>query len=124
LRLLLDTHVMLWWREDSGLLSERATKAIAEAEVVLVSAVSAWEVAIKQALGKLKLRASFEEGVAESRFEQLPITFAHADAVAKLPLHRSDPFDRMLAAQALHERLTLVTHDRSLDRYNVPIVWT
>jgi PIN domain nuclease of toxin-antitoxin system len=121
-RLLLDTHVFLWWREASERLGPDSVEAISKAEAVFVSAATAWEVAIKVALGKLRLPGPLEPAVEESRFDKLPITFAHAAAVAALsPLHR-DPFDRMLIAQAVVEQLTLVTHDRRFELYGVPIL--
>jgi PIN domain nuclease of toxin-antitoxin system len=122
-RLLLDTHVFIWWRVNSPLLGRDARAAIASAELVFVSLASAWEAAIKTALGKLRLPESFEAGVIASRFERLPIAFSHAEAVASLARHHSDPFDRMLVVQCLSEGLTLVTHDRRLAAYGVDIVW-
>lgn len=91
---------------------------------MFVSAASAWEVAIKAALGRVKLPRPFSEGVEESGFVELPIAFRHADAVELLPPHHADPFDRMLVAQARVERLVLVTHDRSFEAYGNPIIWT
>jgi len=123
-RLLLDTHVFLWWRADSPRLENAARQAIADAEVVFVSAATAWEAAIKASLGRLRIPESMEAGVADSGFEKLPITFAHAEAAAALPPLHSDPFDRMLVAQARSEGLVLVTHDRRMQPYDVPILWT
>jgi len=123
-RLLLDTHVFLWWRADSRQLGRAARNAIGAAEIVFVSAASAWEAAIKAALGRLRLPASIEAGVIDSGFQKLPISFAHAEAAAALPAHHADPFDRMLVAQAGIERLALVTHDRRLQPYDVEILWT
>ena len=120
--LLLDTHVFLWWRADSPSLSASARSVIATADLVFVSAASAWEAAIKVGLGRLRLPDTFESGVAESGFERLPIGFAHAEEVGELPLHHRDPFDRMLVAQARIERLTLVTHDRRLEPYEVDLL--
>jgi PIN domain nuclease of toxin-antitoxin system len=91
--------------------------------MVFVSAASAWEIAIKSALGRVRLPRPFSEGVEESGFVELPIAFSHADAVELLPPHHSDPFDRMLIAQAKVERLVLVTHDRNFEMYGHPIVW-
>jgi PIN domain nuclease of toxin-antitoxin system len=119
-RLLLDTHVFLWWREASERIEPEVVQEISEAEVVFVSAATAWEVAIKVALGKLRLPGPLEPAVEESRFDKLPITFAHAAAVAALSLHHRDPFDRMLIAQALVEQLTIVTHDQRFATYGVP----
>jgi len=118
-RLLLDTHVVLWWRQNSRRLGRAAREAIARATVVHVSAASAWEVAIKIAIGRLQIDGAFEDHVLDAGFEALPITFAHAAEVARLPPHHADPFDRMLVAQARLERLTLVTHDRTFASYDV-----
>ncbi len=122
--LLLDTHVFLWWRADDPLLQRTARSAIADADVVFVSAATAWEAAIKASLGRLKLPDTVASGVDDSGFEKLPITFPHAESAAALPKHHHDPFDRMLVAQAAVESLTLVTHDRTLEAYDVPILWT
>jgi PIN domain nuclease of toxin-antitoxin system len=88
-----------------------------------VGAASAWEIAIKAALGKLRVPGPLEPAVEESRFATLPITFAHAAAVAALAHHHGDPFDRTLIAQALVERLAIVTHDRRFEPYGVPTIW-
>jgi PIN domain nuclease of toxin-antitoxin system len=122
-RLLLDTHVFLWWRVDDGRLGEPARSAISGADLVMVSAASAWEAAIKARLGRLELPERFEAGVLASGFERLPIGFSHAEAAAALPAHHRDPFDRMLLAQAMVEGLTLVSHDRRLEPYGVPVLW-
>ena len=124
MRLLLDTHVFLWWRADSRHLRADARRAIADAQLVFVSAATAWEAAIKAALGRLRIPDTIEAGVLDSGFEQLPISFAHAEAAARLPPHHADPFDRMLVAQARTEGLTLVTHDRRLAPYGIEILWT
>ena len=123
-QLLLDTHAFIWWRENSSRLGTDARGRIASAGVVFVSVASAWEAAIKTALGKLRLPESFEAGVIASRFDKLPIDFSHAEAVTTLPRHHNDPFDRMLIAQAMAERLTLVTHDRRFAPYDIDVVWT
>ncbi len=124
MRLLLDTHVFLWWRENSPSLQADARRAITEAEIVFVSAASAWEAAIKVALGKLHIPGPFEQGVEDSQFSELPVHFRHTAAVAHLPRHHSDPFDRMLIAQAQAEGLMIVTHNRHFERYPVSILWT
>lgn len=121
--LLLDTHVFLWWRTTSGRIHPAAREAIAQADVVFVSAASAWELAIKQALGRLELPDRFAAGVEESGFEQLVVTFDHAERAGALPLHHRDPFDRMLLAQAAAERLTIVTHDRRFEPYGADVLW-
>jgi PIN domain nuclease of toxin-antitoxin system len=122
--LLLDTHVFLWWRENSRRLKPVARRAIEVADVVFVSAATAWEASIKAALGRLEIPDTIEAGVADSGFEELPIRFPHADLAARLPRHHDDPFDRMLVAQATLERLTLVTHDQRIRPYDVAVLWT
>ena len=117
--LLLDTHVVLWWRQDSRRLGSGARRAIARAAVVYVSAASAWEVSIKAAMGRLTLADPFEWHVEQAGFEPLPITFAHAAETGRLPAIHTDPFDRMLVSQARVERLVLVTHDETIARYDV-----
>lgn len=122
-RLLLDTHVFLWWRGEPARLAPDARSSIATADLVFVSVASAWEAAIKVSLGRLELPDTVEAGVLASGFEKLLITFSHTEQAARLPLHHRDPFDRMLVAQARAEGLTLVTHDRLLEPYDVPILW-
>lgn len=122
--LLLDTHVVLWWQRDDRRLGREAREAIATADVVWVSAVSGWEVAIKCALGRLRLDEPFPVLIADDDFTELPMTLAHAGRLQDLPPHHTDPFDRMLAAQALTERATLVTHDRAFEPYGVKAIWT
>lgn len=123
MKLLLDTHVFLWWCDDDPRLLEEPRRAVRGAEIVYVSAASAWEAAIKMALGKLSMEVPFERAVELHGFDKLPITLTHAGAVTGLARHHGDPFDRMLVAQALTERATVVTHDRRLAPYGVPILW-
>jgi len=105
-------------------LQEAARSAIAGAGVVFVSAAAAWEAAIKASLGRLELPDTVESGVEDSGFEKMLISFSHAEAAAALVPHHGDPFERMIVAQAISEGLTLVTHDRRLEAYEVPILWT
>jgi PIN domain nuclease of toxin-antitoxin system len=122
--LLLDTHVVLWWQRDDRRLTRTAREAIAQADIVWVSAVSAWEVAVKTALGRLRLTGPFSALLAADDFTELPITLAHATRLGQLAPHHADPFDRMLVAQALTERATLVTRDRGLAAYGASMLWT
>ena len=115
--LLLDTHVFLWWRADDRRLGPEVRDAIAFAPVVFVSAASAWEVAIKIALGRLRIPEPFGRGVDASGFRRLSIAFEHAEAAAALPPLHGDPFDRMLVAQAQTERLVLLTGDDAVAVY-------
>ena len=118
MNLLLDTHILIWWDEGRRIAAE-ARRAIEQADAVYVSAASAWEVAIKTALGRLRPTRTVEQATAESGFLELPITFRHAEQVTGLPPHHRDPFDRMLVAQAMVEALTLVTRDPMFTRYGV-----
>jgi PIN domain nuclease of toxin-antitoxin system len=122
MRLLLDTHVVIWWSQHSRRLSASTRRLIAETDDVFVSAASEWEVSIKVALGKLKVPGPLMEVVTSSGFVPLPITFAHAEAVRRLPQLHSDPFDRMLVAQALVEGLHVVSGDRVLAKYAVELL--
>jgi PIN domain nuclease of toxin-antitoxin system len=123
MKLLLDTHAVLWWQGDDRRLPKAARTAIATADVVWVSAASGWEVAIKQGLGRLRLAEPFAVTVAADDFTELPMTLAHAARLATLPPRHRDPFDRMLVAQALIEKATLVSKDRALAAYGVDVLW-
>jgi PIN domain nuclease of toxin-antitoxin system len=119
---LLDTNALLWWLADEGL-TVQARDAIADPEnLVVVSAVSAWEISIKKALGKLAAPDDLEHQVQTGGFIPLPITIAHGGAAGQLARHHDDPFDRMLIAQALAEGLTIVTRDKRFGDYNVNLV--
>ena len=123
-RLLLDTHVWLWWQADDPRLGTESRQLIQRASEVRFSAVSAWEIAIKVGLGKLQLPEGAGVGAAleESGFVALPVDIEHAEDVRRLPdLHR-DPFDRMLVAQARIEGLTLVTADRQMAAYGIQVI--
>jgi PIN domain nuclease of toxin-antitoxin system len=123
MNLLLDTHVLLWWLDEHPSLSKNAKAAIADGKnIVFVSAVVIWEIRIKQALGKLKIPRNFRKVLDDQDFEMLDINAEHAYAVANLPLHHRDPFDRMLVAQAKVEGLTVVTHDKRFKKYKIPLI--
>ena len=121
MNVLLDTHVLIWWDEGRRIAAE-ARHAIEQADAVYVSAASAWEVAIKTALGRLRPTRTIEEAASDSGFLELPVTFRHAERVTGLPPHHRDPFDRMLVAQAAIEELTLVTRDPVFARYGVALI--
>lgn len=89
-----------------------------------MSAVSGWEVAIKAALGRLRLDEPFQALLAADDFTELPMTLAHTSRLGELPPHHTDPFDRMLVAQALTEKTTIVSHDRALEPYGARMIWT
>jgi PIN domain nuclease of toxin-antitoxin system len=124
MKLLLDTHVVLWWQRDDRRLKRQARQAIAEADLVWVSAASGWELAIKSALGRLRLAEPFHVTIAADDFTELPLTLRHAGELAVLPAHHADPFDRVLIAQAIVEGATIVSHDRAFQPYGVPMLWT
>ncbi len=123
MRLLLDTHVLLWSLADSRELGHDLKRKIVDPRNdVWVSAVSVWEIAIKQRVGKLQAPDNLLEAIASADFASLPISSLHALAAGKLPLHHDDPFDRMLVAQAQIEHLVLVTRDRRIAAYQVEII--
>ena len=122
--LLLDTHVILWWRGDYKRISERAQDAIADpGHVLLFSAASIWEMAIKQATGKLRMPPNVVDTLKQRGFSELQMSSRHGLIAGALPAHHGDPFDRMLVAQAQSERLTLVTNDARIAAYDVPVLW-
>jgi len=123
MRLLLDTHVFLWSVVDSPNLGEQGRQLIMDAEAVMISAASIWEIAIKARLGKIRGPvAEAVQAIDESGFVELPVRAAHAARVADLPLHHHDPFDRLLLAQAMTEPLVLLTADSTLAQYS-ELVW-
>ena len=124
MKLLLDTHTIIWWVRDDRRLNRAARRAIAEAGVVWVSAVSGWELSLKIAKGRLRIAESLRVTVAADRFSELQLTLQHADELAQLPMHHGDPHDRILIAQARVEGATIVTHDRAFEPYGVPVIWT
>lgn len=121
----MDTHALLWAVSEPRRLPPAVAEQVSDASVlVYASAASAWEIAIKAALGKLTADARvLARGIHDAGFTELPVTIAHASRLRDLPpLHR-DPFDRLLVAQALDEGLTIVTHDAFIARYPVPTLW-
>ena len=128
MRLLLDTHAFLWWLAGSRRLSRSARRAIEdEANDVLVSAASAWEITTKHRLGKLPeadpVVLDISGTIASQRFEELPISVDDAGRAGRLPGPHRDPFDRVLAAQALARDLVVVSTDAVFDRYAVRRLW-
>ena len=123
--LLLDTHALLWWLADDDQLPAIARHAIGDPEgVIYVSAVSAWEITVKRALGKLEVPDLWTVAVEEEGFHRLDITWAHVIEVGRLPDVHRDPFHRLLVAQARIENLTLVTGDERIAGYGTPILWS
>ena len=112
-----------WWLDDQNLIAEEALEAISEPEnQVLVSAVVAWEIAIKRAIGKLTAPHNLEAVIASAGFDTMPITVSHALGITALPAHHQDPFDRLLVAQAMLENCTIVTRDDIVKKYPVNIL--
>lgn len=127
MRVLLDTHALLWFQAGDRRLSRGARAAIeAEDAELLVSAACIWEMAIKASLGRLQLPSSVAAYLAEkigAGYRVLAISGGHAATVEALPWHHRDPFDRLLAAQAITERCPLVTRDRVFRKYGVDVIW-
>ncbi len=119
MRILLDTHIYLWWLQDSSQLSKSARQKILSATEVYVSSVSIWEASIKVGIGKLDVDIDvLVEEIVKNGFQELPVTAAHAAKVRHLPDIHRDPFDRMLVAQALCEPLQFLTADGMLSDYS------
>ena len=126
--LILDTHCILWYALDDSQLSSKAKAAIeGEENEVYVSPASYWEIAIKICTGKYKLESPFEafwnQAIQDGEMAILPIQIAHAGRLLELPMLHRDPFDRMLVAQALCEKLIVVSNDSMLDQYHVQRIW-
>lgn len=123
MRLLLDTHALIWWLEGGARLREEARAAIrSRANEVRVSPVSAVEISIKVAKGKLEVPGDLAAEMARHGFSALPVTIEHGVAMLGFPANHGDPFDRLLIAQARCEGLTIVTSDRAFAAYDVPIL--
>jgi len=120
-RLLLDTHILLWWFADDHKLAKNARATIANPDnEVFISSATLWEIAIKAALGRLEVELDdLEDAIARNGFRSLPISFRHALTAGRLPAIHRDPFDRMLVAQASVEELRLMSHDRVFERYGL-----
>ena len=128
MKVLLDTHVFLWWITDDPRLSPLAREIIADGtNRIYFSAASGWEIAIKAKLGRLKLPGNPERFVPEqlklNAIEALPVQLSHALHVHKLPDHHRDPFDRLLIAQAQLEKMPILTADPQISRYSVEVIW-
>jgi len=122
-RILLDTHILLWWLADDPALPPRAATAIAEADTeVMVSAASAWEISIKKVAGRLEAPDDLLNALAANDFGTVAITADHAVTAGRLPPHHSDPFDRMLIAQSQTEGLTLLSVDGRFSDYEVDLL--
>jgi PIN domain nuclease of toxin-antitoxin system len=122
--LLVDAHALLWALDEVARLpSVVQSELSAGVTPAFVSAATIWEIELKRSLGKLEAPGDLLDAVAAARFAELDITFAHARMAGGLPRHHGDPFDRMLVAQARSEGLTIVTADRRIAAYDVPVLW-
>ena len=128
MRFLLDTHALLWWLTNDPQISPAARELIGnEANVILVSAASAWEIATKHRLGKLSVAeeviSRFNELVEADGFEHLPITYLHALKAGAYANDHRDPFDRMLAAQSALESAPLISRDPAFEAFGTKVIW-
>ena len=128
MRVLLDTHTFLWWTANDPFLSSAATEIICNQQnVCFLSLASCWEIAIKSSIGKLRLTVQVErfilDQIAEDGFVLLPIEFRHIAKVERLAFHHRDPFDRLLVAQCITEKMAIVSADKSLDLYGIKRIW-
>ena len=123
MNLLLDTHIVLWWLNDSPDLPTPNRQALTDTtNVCFVSAATIWEIEIKRALGKLSIPESYSDALTRQGFRELPISWAHTCALRSLPPIHRDPFDRMLVAQAISDDLVIVTRDEAIRRYEVRVL--
>ncbi len=123
MNLLLDTHVLIWALENNPVLSNHARDVIIDGEnIVFISAITTWEISIKKAMGKLRSPDNLLDEISLHRFTPLNINFEHSLLAGKLPFIHKDPFDRMLIAQTMIEKLTLVTKDKLIAQYDIPII--
>ena len=120
MKLLLDTHILLWWLSQDRRLSQLETDIITDPDnLILVSAATAWEIAVKKMIGKLEAPDDLPAALAANNFLELPITIEHSQRLYQLPLHHNDPFDRIMVAQAMSEDLTFMTRDAKIALYEV-----
>ncbi|MGB3452701.1 MAG: type II toxin-antitoxin system VapC family toxin [Moheibacter sp.] len=125
---LLDTHSYLWFMEGNNLLPEKARRTITDVSIVkFISMASLWEIAIKTEINKLKLKIPFsdlEKEIQIDGFEILPIKFVHLQELMQLEFHHKDPFDRLIIAQAISEKMTVITKDENFSKYNqLKLLW-
>ncbi len=121
-RFLLDSHILVWLDEGNSRLTPNIRETLRYADERYLSAATSWELSLKIAAGRLKLRVPVASMLPVFRLRELPVTMAHGDRAATLPMLHGDPFDRMLVAQALEEHLILVTADTRLADYGVPVL--
>ena len=128
MKLLLDSHALIWYVDQDFLLSDKARAAVSDrSNDLLLSAATIWEIAIKVSLGKLAISLPYRQWISQAMADLglavLPLTVDHADVQTRLPFHHRDPFDRLLIAQAQVERIALVSRDSIFDQYEIVRVW-
>jgi PIN domain nuclease of toxin-antitoxin system len=120
MKLLLDTHILIWWLSEASRLSQTEIDLITDSDnFIFVSAATAWEIAVKKMIGKLKAPDDLPAALAINNFLELPITIEHSQKLYQLPLHHNDPFDRIMIAQAISEDLTFMTRDTKISLYDI-----
>jgi PIN domain nuclease of toxin-antitoxin system len=123
MKLLLDTHILIWWLSQEQRLSQAEIDLITDSDnFIFVSAATAWEIAVKKMIGKLEAPDDLPTALAINNFLELPITIEHSQKLYQLPLHHNDPFDRIMVAQAMSEDLTFMTRDAKIALYDIKIV--
>ncbi|MBD3421745.1 MAG: PIN domain-containing protein [Chitinivibrionales bacterium] len=123
MNIMLDTHILLWWLDDPAKLTDDACGLISSgSNNVYISSAVIWEIVLKKSLGKLEIPPELDTIIQENRFQYLPVAPQHAFALEKLPNIHRDPFDRILIAQALHEKFTFITRDAHILRYDIETV--
>lgn len=124
---LLDTHTFIWFINGDTALSDKIITRIESADAInFISIASIWEIAIKTSLGKLELKRPFNEiesQIQENNFQILPVTIDDTITISSLPFHHRDPFDRLLAAQSLNNKISIITKDDIFKKYNVDVIW-
>jgi PIN domain nuclease of toxin-antitoxin system len=120
MKLLLDTHILIWWLSEASRLSQTEIDLITDADnFIFVSAATAWEIAVKKMIGKLEAPNDLPAALGINNFLELPITIEHSQKLYQLPLHHNDPFDRIMVAQAMSEDLTFMTRDAKIALYDI-----
>jgi PIN domain nuclease of toxin-antitoxin system len=123
MKILLDTHILIWWLSKASRLSQTEIDLITDSDnFIFVSAATAWEIAVKKMIGKLEAPDDLPVALAINNFLELPITIEHSQKLYQLPLHHNDPFDRIMIAQAMSEDLTFMTRDAKIALYDIRIV--
>jgi PIN domain nuclease of toxin-antitoxin system len=123
MKLLLDTHILIWWLSQEERLSQAEIDLITDSDnFIFVSAATAWEIAVKKMIGKLEAPDDLPAALAINNFLELPITIEHSQKLYQLPLHHNDPFDRIMVAQAMSENLTFMTRDAKIALYDIKII--